>query len=144
MFFSNKNVHKYIHPYIIQFYNYLLGKTVATLLSQEKKRWRRSILHLHHQKVSILFTFVKLWFSTNLCKSHMWSTWLEIEKSCQPVISRVLLEKCHLMRYLRNSLFGKNEKCFSKFFTRTIYTLITQEIVRSPLKRENPSKTLES
>ena len=37
MFFSNKNVHKYLHPYIIKFYNYLLGKTVATLLSQEKK-----------------------------------------------------------------------------------------------------------
>ena len=41
MFFSNKNVHKYIHPYIIQFYNYLLGKTVATLLSQEKKKVKK-------------------------------------------------------------------------------------------------------
>ena len=41
IFFSNKNVHKYIHPSIIQFYNYLLGQTVATFLSENEKKKKK-------------------------------------------------------------------------------------------------------
>ena len=69
---------------------------------------------------------------------------LEAEESCQLVILQVLREKGHLARYSQNSLFGKNEKCFSIFFTHTIYTLITYKIEMSHFQRENPCKTLES
>ena len=44
--------------------------------------------------------------------------------------------------YLQNSLFNKNENCFSKFFTHTLYILITHEIVKSHFQRENLSKTM--
>ena len=42
--------------------------------------------------------------------------------------SQVFCKNGHPVKYPQNSLFGKNFICFTKFFTYTIYTLITHEL----------------
>ena len=97
------------------------------------------------------------WRSMQLCENLTRSLWVK-EPTKRPRVKHITrswrvmsayhsvstCKKGYLVRYPRNSLFGKNEKCFPIFFTHTIYTLIIHEIVRSHFQRENPNKTLES
>jgi len=60
------------------------------------------------------------------CEAHDW----KLKSHAKLSSSRVFREKGHLVKYQQNILFGKKLNCFTKFFTHTISTLITQ-IVRS-------------
>ena len=58
------------------------------------------------------------------CKAYDW----KLKSHTKLSSSWVFREKGHLAKNPRNSLFGKKFICFTKFFTHTIYTLITHEL----------------
>ena len=66
------------------------------------------------------------------CEAHDW----KLKSHARLSSLRVIHEKGYLARYSRNSLFGKKIKCFTKFSTLTINTLITHNCKEYFLERK--------
>ena len=58
------------------------------------------------------------------CEAHDW----KLKSYARLWILWVFREKGYPAKYPRNPLFGKKFICFTKFFTYTLYTLITHEL----------------
>ena len=58
------------------------------------------------------------------CGAHDW----KMKSRAKLSNSQVLCKKGHLARYLQNSLFDEKKKCFTLFFTHTIYIFITHKM----------------
>ena len=72
-------------------------------------------------------------------EAHDW----KLRSHIRLLSSRVFRKEGHPTKYSQNILFGKKSSYFTKFFTHTIYTLITHKLWEVLFREKTLENTLE-